>query len=147
MVAVIETPRSMSLEDALNEFVRIQNRYSELAEEKKRIMEILIPAAIEARQERSNTCRISNHNGKVVIKVEFKNHVACNTNVLNEVKEMIGEDRFEELFKVEYTPKKRTLAPFLATKTTDERIETAKEKIAEALTIGPASPQFTVEKA
>lgn len=147
MSQVLEPPvRGLSLEDALLEFVRIQNRYAELAEEKKRVLEILIPAAMEARQEKSNTCRLANHNGKIVIKAEFKSRIDCDVNALNEVKEMLGDDRFEELFKTEYSPKQRTLKPFLATKTTDERIETAKEKVAFALRVLPASPQFTVEK-
>lgn len=145
MVAVIETPRSMSLEDALNEFIRIQNRYSELAEEKKRVLEVLIPAAIEARGE-TKTARLANHNGSIVIKAEFKSNATCDVNGLNVVRELIGDDKFERLFKTEYKPMLRELKPFLSTKTTDETIETAKELIGQAIKNSPASPQFTIEK-
>jgi hypothetical protein len=138
--------RGMSLEDAIHEFVRIQNRYAELAFEKSRVMAILVPAAQGAKVEKSNTCRLANHNSSVVLKAEFGSNITCDTDALNEVKEMLGDDVFDDLFKTEYSPKQRSLKPFLSTKTTDERIETAKGKIALALKISPTPPRITVEK-
>lgn len=136
----------MSLEEAIKEYVRIQNRYAELAEEKKRVMEILEPAAREAKSDGSKTCRVANHDGSVVLKAEFGANVDCNVNALNEVKEMLGDDKFEELFKTEYAPKQKNLKPFLTTKTTDERIETAKLLIYQAMNVRPTPPRFTIEK-
>jgi hypothetical protein len=138
--------RGLSLEDAIHEFVRIQNRYIELGEEKKRCLEVLIPAAEEAKTEKSKTSRIANHDNTVVLKAEFKSNIDCDVDTLNEVKEMLGDDVFETLFKTEYSPRQRALQPFLATKSTDERIETAKGKIALALTFNPAPARITVEK-
>lgn len=136
----------MSLEEAIKEYVRIQERYSELAEEKKRVMEVLIPAATEVKPQKSNTARLANHDRSVILKAEFGASIVCDVNMLNEVKEMLGDDVFESLFKLEYKCKQRGLKPFLAEKTTDERRETAKQKIVMALDIRPTPPSFSIEK-
>ena len=146
MSTTLEPPvRGLSLEDAITEFKRIQERYAELAEEKKRVMEVLITAATESRQG-SKTVRLENHNKSIVLKAEFGEGFRCDVNGLNEAREMLGDDVFEDLFKTEYKPKLRGLRPFLASKSTDERIETAKEKVKEAVTVVPETPRITVEK-
>lgn len=136
----------MSLEEAIKEYVRIQERYRELGEEKRRVMEVLEPAARGALPEKSKTSRVANHDRSIILKAEFGANIVCDTNMLNEVKEMLGDDLFETLFKQEFKCKQRGLKPFLGTKTTDERIETAKEKIAMALDIKPTPPSWTIEK-
>lgn len=136
----------MSLEEAIKEYVRIQNRYAELGEEKRRVLDVLEPAAREAKSDGSKTCRVANHDGSQVLKAEFGANIDCDVNVLNEVKEMLGDDKFEELFRTTYAPRQRALRPFLTTKTTDELIETAKEKVAMAIRISPTPPRFSVEK-
>ena len=134
----------MSLEQAIVEFARIQNHYAELAEEKKRVMEVLVPAAMEVRQ--GKTSRLENHNKTVVLKAEFGEGYRCDVDALNEAKEMLGDDVFEELFKTEYKPKLRGLRPFLGSRSTDERVETAKEKIKQGVSTYTENPRFTVEK-
>jgi hypothetical protein len=136
---------SMSLEDAIQEFIRIDSRYRELSYEKKRALEILVSEALEVRGA-TNTTRLNNHDGKVQLKVEFGTDYKCDTDLLNEVKEMLGDDVFEKYFKLAYAPKLKELKPFLASKSTDERIETAKGIIRKAMTAVPKSPQITIEK-
>lgn len=136
---------SMSLEDAIREFIRIEGRYQELSIEKKRALEILLPAAFEVRGQ-SNTTRLASSDQKSQLKVEFGVTYKCEVDRLNTVKELIGDDVFESLFKTEYAPKLKALKPFLATKSTDEAIETAKQIIREAVTKAPKSPQITIEK-
>lgn len=136
---------SMSLEDAIREFIRIDARYQELGAEKRRALEILLPAAFDVRGQ-SNTTRLASSDQKSQLKVEFGVNYKCETDRLNTVKDLLGDDVFESLFKVEYTPKLKNLKPFLATKSTDESIETAKEIIREAVTTTPKSPQITIEK-
>lgn len=144
--AVLEPPvRGMGLDEAISEFKRIQDRYAELAEEKRRVMEILVPAATEAKGE-TKTARLANYDGSLVLKAEFGSSITCDTDTLNTVRDLIGDDKFEELFKTEYSPKQRTLKPFLATKTTDERIETAKKEIMAAIKVSPTPPRISVEK-
>lgn len=143
MSATIET--SMSLEEAIHEFVKIQERYAELAEEKKRILSILLPAAMEVRGQTSTT-RLASSDRQTQLKVEFKTAFKCDADRLNTVKDLLGDDFFEEMFKTDYRPKLRTLKPFLASKSTDERLETAKTIIREAVTEADLSPQITVEK-
>ena len=135
----------LSLEDAIQEYVRIQTRYAELAQDKRRVMAILVPAAFDVRGT-SNTTRLDSADGKTQLKVEFKSAFKCETDRLNTARELLGDDRFEDLFKTEYKPKLRGLKPFLASKSTDERIETAKTIIREAVTESDLSPQITIEK-
>src|SRR5215211_5297731 len=134
----------MSLEEAISEFIRIDSRYSELSAEKKRALEVLLPAAFEVRGQ-SNTTRLTSSNQKSQLKVEFGINYKCEVEKLNTVKDLLGDDVFESLFKVEYAPKLKTLKPFLASRSTDERIESAKQIIREAVTTTPKSPQVTIE--
>ena len=140
-----ESKSSMSLEDAIHEYVTIDARYRELAERKKRALEILLPNALEVRGQ-SNTARLTSSDQKTQLKVEFGETYKCEVDPLNTVKDLVGDDVFEGLFKTEYAPKLRTLKPFLASKSTDERIESAKDIIREAVTTSPKNPQITIEK-
>lgn len=136
---------SMSLEDAIHEFVKIDERYKQLAYEKKCVLDVLLPAAFEVRGQ-SNTTRLTSSDQKTQLKVEFGETYKCEVDRLNTVKDLVGDDVFEGLFKTEYAPKLRSLRPFLASKSTDERIETAKGIIREAIRTAPKSPQITIEK-
>lgn len=135
----------MSLEDAIREYIRIDARYSELSSEKKRALEVLLPAAFEVRGQ-SNTTRLTSSDQHSQLKVEFGVTYKCDLDKLNTAKEILGDDVFEGLFKTEYAPKLKALKPFLASKSTDERIETAKAIIREAVTTAPKSPQISIEK-
>lgn len=136
---------SMSLEDAIQEFIRIDKRYQELAMEKRRALDVLLPAALDVRGQ-SNTARLSSSDQASQLKVEFGVNYKCEVDRLNTVKDLVGDDVFESLFKTEYSPRLRALKPFLSTKSTDERIETAKTVIREAVTTTEKSPQITIEK-
>lgn len=140
-----EPSTGMSLEDAIHEFIRIDKRYQELALEKRRALDVLLPAAFEVRGQ-SNTARLSSSDQSSQLKVEFGVNYKCEADRLNTVKDLVGDDVFESLFKTEYSPRLRALKPFLATKSTDERIETAKTVIREAVTTTEKSPQITIEK-
>ena len=140
-----ELSTSMSLEDAIQEFIRIDARYQELAQAKRRALDVLLPAALDVRGQ-SNTARLKSSDQKSQLKVEFGVNYKCEVDRLNTVKDLVGDDVFESLFKTEYSPRLRALKPFLATKSTDERIETAKGVIREAVTTTEKSPQITIEK-
>lgn len=140
-----EPSTSMSLEDAIHEFIRIDARYQELAIQKRRALEVLLTAAVDVRGQ-SNTARLTSSDQKSQLKVEFGVNYKCEADRLNTVKDLVGDDVFESLFKTEYSPRLRALKPFLATKSTDERIETAKTVIREAVTTSEKSPQITIEK-
>ena len=136
---------SMSLEEAIHEYVTVDARYQELALRKRRALEILLPVAFEVRGQ-ANVTRLTSSDQKTQIKVEFGENYKCDVDRLNTVKDLVGDDVFEGLFKTEYAPRLRALKPFLASKNTDERIETAKDIIREAVTTAPKNPQVTIEK-
>ena len=140
-----EIEHHMSLEDAIQEYVRIDLRYQELAEEKRRCLEVLIPVALEVRGT-TNTTRLQSHDGKIELKITFDTTDRIDKQRLETVREILGDDVFEDYFKIEYTAKRKTLKPFLASRSTDERIETAKTIIKEAVVPVPKSPSITIEK-
>lgn len=138
-------PHGMSLDEAINEFIRIEARKAELKQEMNNVLAVLLPEAFECRGA-ANVARLGSHDGKKVIKVEFKEAQKCDVNHLNQAREMIGDDQFEKLFKTEYAPRLREMKMFLASKSADERIETAKQIIREGVQTVQRSPYVTIEK-
>lgn len=146
---MFDTPKAtethgMSLDEAIHEFIRLEARQAELKQEKAKVLEILLPEAFEVRGQ-ANVARLQSNDGKQ-IKVEFKSAFKCDTNTLNTARELLGDDKFEELFKTEYSPRLREMKMFLASKSADERIETAKGIIREGVTTVERSPYVTLEK-
>lgn len=137
-------PHGMSLDDAITEVVEIDALYAELKERKKRALDVILPEAYDTRGAQ-NTVHLANHAGNK-LKVEFKLVQKCDVNLLNTARELLGDDKFEGLFKTEYSPRLRDLKMFMSTKTTDERIETAKGIISEGWKQVEMSPYVSVEK-
>jgi hypothetical protein len=65
---------------------------------------------------------------------------------MDTVRELLGEKRFAEVFKVEYTPRSRALQSFLNTSSGDESFRTAKEIVKEIVKEVPKTPSVTVER-
>lgn len=137
-------PHGMSLDEAIHEFIRIEQRQAELKREKADVLEVLLPEAFEVRGSAS-VARLAGQDGKV-IKVEFKEAYKCDVKHLNTARDLLGDDKFEELFKTEYAPKLREMRMFLSSKSADERIETAKQIIREGVQAIQRSPYVSIEK-
>jgi hypothetical protein len=135
----------MSLDEAIQEYVRIKNRLNELYQENKDVLAILTPAAMEVRNG-TKTSRLSNHDQSIVLRATWPQGYNCDVKTLGLVKEMLGDDRFEKLFRVEYKPNMLEMKKFLSEKSTDETIETAKVIIKEAVTVVPRPPSWEIEK-
>lgn len=142
--ASVQPEHGMSLDEAVSEFIRIEQRRQELNQERDEVLSVLLPEAFETRGQQ-NTVRLADHLGQT-LKVEFKTAYKCDTNLLNVARELVGDDQFEKLFKTEYAPRLRDLKIFLATKSSDERIETAKEEIRKGCQQVERSPYISVEK-
>ena len=139
-----QEPHGMSLDEAVSEYIRIEARRQELNRERDEVLAVLLPEAFEIRGSQ-NTVRLADHNG-TTLKVEFKTAYKCDTNLLNTARELIGDDRFEDLFKTEYAPRLRELKVFLATKSADERIEAAKEEIRKGCVQVERAPYVSIER-
>src|SRR5262245_60459542 len=85
----------MSLEEAIGVFISVSERREELKREVEQAMEVLQQEAWETRGEQ-NTVRLADHKGRT-LKVEFKSTYKCDTNLLNVARELLGDDRFEDL--------------------------------------------------
>jgi|SRR5215831_1661061 len=139
----LEEARCLGLDQAIGEFIRLDERRQEITREIENVLAFLIPEAMEIRG-KQNTVRLSDHAGHT-LKVEFKSAYKCDTNLLNVARELLGDDRFEDLFKTEYSPRLRELRKFLSSKSADERIETAKEEIVKGCAEIHRAPSVTIE--
>jgi hypothetical protein len=145
MSTAIEAPPSMSLEEAIKRFVQIQKRYAELAEEKRDVMAVLEPHA-SALRAGTNTTRLTSDDDGIHLKFEFSKDITLDPACVPDVRELLGDDIFENLFAVKYAPRLRALKPWLASKSPDERLETARQIIRESMREIPRPPSVTIEK-
>jgi len=142
--AAMPIPHEMNLDEAISEIIRIDGLYAELKELKRKALDVVLPEAIETRGQQK-TIHLTNHRGQK-LKVEFKTIHKCDVDQLNVAREMLGDDQFENLFKTEYSPRLRALKMFMSTKSTDERIETAKGEIRAGWQEVEGSAYVSVEK-
>lgn len=145
-----ETPReyigTMSLDEALREFVKLDRRVKDTAAERQ------WPASVIAQQalgERNGlkTVHMETATRDVRVKVEFKSELqVADSSQMETVRQLLGDERFFELFKIEYTPRTKAVRSFLNTGSTSEQIKTAKAIIKESVKDVEKTPTVSVEK-
>ncbi len=135
-----------NLDEMIAEFTDLCDKISELTERKRVVADKLAERAFSSRAG-SNTVRLASTCG-TRIKVQFRTKVEYDCDQIIPVVNLIGKDRFDALFKtkIEFTPQKRNLTDFLATVTSDEAIETAKQLIREATVETQQSPYVSLER-
>ncbi|HZS43521.1 MAG TPA: hypothetical protein VFC63_00345 [Blastocatellia bacterium] len=135
-----------NLDELIAEFTSLCDKISELSERKRIVADKLAERAFASRAG-SNTVRLASTNG-CKIKVQFRSKVEYDCDQLIPVVNLIGKDRFDALFKtkIEFTAQKRNLNDFLATVTSDEAIETAKQLIREATVETQQLPYVSLER-
>jgi len=139
---------SMSLDDAIKEYVRLDKIIKEANQDKQWAASIL---AANAEQERGaanlKTVHIERSDGKQKVKVEYKSEwKVTDDSQMEVVKDLLGETRFNEIFKIEYTPRARPLQSFLNTSSGDERFRSAKEIVKEIVEEVQKNPSVSVER-
>jgi hypothetical protein len=145
--ALFEAP-TMTLDEAITEYVRLDKLIKDSYADKQWAGSILI---INAEQERGaealKTVHVERTDGKQKVKVEFRTDWKVQDDSQMEVvKELLGDSRFRELFKTEYTPKSRAIQSFLNTSSGDERFKTAKAIVKEIVKEVPKTPAVSVER-
>lgn len=137
----------MSSDQAIREYVRLDKVIRDAASERNWVKGILTANAEAERNGTIKTVHVETADGSQKVKVEFKTEWEVkNQNEMETVRELLGEARFSEIFKTEYTPKARALQSFLNTSSGDERFKTAKTIIKEIVKEVPKTPTVTVEK-
>ncbi len=91
--------------------------------------------------ENSKTARFAGMAG--TLKVQFKDTISYDQEMLREVKELIGSRKFGEVFKTEYKALARQLGKFLGTTHTDPTMEAARLLVKDAQAVKPAKPSIS----
>jgi hypothetical protein len=144
---LFEAP-SMTLDEAVTEYIRLDKIIKEATMDKSWAASILVAnAEVERGSESLKTVHIERTDGEQRVKVEFRTGWSVlDSSQMEAVKELLGEKRFAELFKIEYTPKMRALQTFLNTSTGDEAFRTAKAIVREIVSEVPKTPAVSVER-
>jgi hypothetical protein len=136
----------MSLDQMIREYVRLDAKIKEVASERSAYQGPLIENA-SAIRDGQNTVHLASADDSKRLKVEFKSELAIlDQQEIECVKELLGDEKFAELFTTTYKPKAKPLKTFLNTKSADERTETAKTIIREFVKTVSKSPYLSVEK-
>ena len=137
----------MSPDQAIREYIRQDQIIKDAAYDRNAAKAIIIPEAEASRNGTLKTVHVETADGKQQLKVEFKTEWEVKDHSQMEtVKELLGESRFNEIFKTEYTAKSRPLQSFLNTSSGDERFRSAREIVKEIVKEVPKTPSVTVEK-
>jgi hypothetical protein len=134
----------MSDDERIAEFIRLDTKIKELSAERRNHASVLTEKAFNERDGQKTVHLQANDGSKV--KVEFKTTWTVDHEELEVVRELLKDEKFNELFKTEYTPKLKTLKVFLNTGFSDERWNTAKAMIKECVKEVEQSPYVSVEK-
>jgi hypothetical protein len=139
------SPVSTSPDETIREFIRLDTQIKELAYERAGYTSALTQSATDIRNGQ-NTVHLETADRMKRVKVEFKKGFLCDAVELECAKDLLGDERFNELFKTEYTPKAKNLKTFLNTKSADERTEAARQILKEAVKEIEKTPYVSVER-
>lgn len=138
----------MSPDQAIREYIRQDSIIKTAAYDRNAAKAIIVTEAEANRNGTMKTVHVETADRKQKLKVELGSEwKVTDPDQMEIVKELLGETRFNELFKVEYTPKSRPLQSFLNTSSGDERFRTAKAIVREIVKETPKTPSVTIERA
>jgi hypothetical protein len=135
----------MSADEIIREFIRLDTLIKDLAYQRSEYSNALTQAATDVRSGQS-TVHMETSDRKEKVKVEFRKGWECDQAEVECARELLKDERFNEIFKTEYTPKVAKLRTFLNTKSSDEAVEVARQIIKEAVKEVEKSPYCSIEK-
>jgi len=136
----------LSVDQMIREYVRLDKRVKEAANERGAYHAALLERAAMARNGQ-NTVHLETADEQQRIKVEFKSELAVvDQQEIECAKELLGEEKFAELFGVIYKPKARPLKTFLNSVSANERVETARQILNQFVKPKDKTPYLAVEK-
>lgn len=134
----------LSPDEHIDRFLRLDAQIKELSYERRAHATALIEKATQERRSQK-TVHLQAHSGERV-QVEFKTDWECNSEELETAKELLKDEKFNELFKTTYTPRLKALKMFLNTGFTDEAWQVAKEIIIEHVKEVEKTPYVSTDK-
>lgn len=139
---------AMSPDQAIREYIRQDQIIKDAAYERNAAKSVICQEAEANRNGTLKTVHVETADQKQRIKVEFKTELEIKDpdKQIEVVRELLGETRFNEIFKVEYSPRARALQSFLNTSSGDEKYRTAKAIVQEIVKNVSRTPIVTVER-
>jgi hypothetical protein len=136
----------LSVDQMIREYVRLDKKVKEAAKERADYHAALLERAEMARNGQ-NTVHLETADESQKVKVEFKTELAIiDQSEIEMVKELLSDEKFNELFGTTYKPKARTLKTFLNSVSANERTETARQVISEVVKTVAKTPYMSVER-
>ena len=142
---LFESPSSLSDDDVLREYIKLDKQVKELAQTRSWYASLISQRAAQARGN-LKTVHLETADREQKVKCEFKTEwKVTDDSDIPVIRELLGE-RFDEIFKVTYTPRARAIQSFLATTSGNEAFETAKAMVADCVVEDDKAPSVSVEK-
>jgi len=136
----------LSVDQMIKEYVRLDKKIKEAAQERGAYHAALLERAELARNGQ-NTVHLDTADETQRIKVEFKSELSIvDQQEIECAKELLGDEKFNQLFSTTYKPKAKNLKTFVNSVSANEKIETAREIIKEFVKTVPKTPYLSVEK-
>lgn len=136
----------LSVDQMIREYIRLDKRVKEAAGERGAYHAALLERAELARNGQA-TVHLDTADEAQRIKVEFKSELSIlDQSEVECAKELLGDEKFGELFSTIYKPKAKNLKTFLNSVSANEQIETARGIIKEFVKTVPKSPYLSIEK-
>lgn len=134
----------LSRDEHIARFLRLDAQIKELSYERRAHATALIEKATEERRSQK-TVHLQAHSGERV-QVEFKTDWECDSVELETAKELLKDEKFNELFKTTYTPRLKAFKMFLNTGFSEEAWNVAKEIINEHCKEVDKQPYVSTDK-
>lgn len=140
--------RGLSDDEIIATYIKLDRRVKEAASERQWYASALAVKAAQERRSEIKTVHLENSTCSQKIKATFSSDwTVTDDEQIAEVKNLLGDERFNELFKIQYVPKVQKLKTFLNTGSTDERVKVAKEIVEQVVKEVPKlNPTLSVEK-
>lgn len=135
----------LSRDEHIAQFLSLDARIRELSYERQGHVSVLKEQAHSERTAQQKTVHLQATDGAMV-QVEFQTAWECNSEELETAKELLKDEKFNEIFKTTYTPRLRAFKLFLNTGFSDEAWNVAKEIIKEHCREVDKTPYVQAEK-
>src|SRR5688572_23065351 len=134
----------MSQDDLIAEFIKVVDLAKEYGARRRDLGAALTAIALENKGAQS-TVRLESTSGQR-LKIEFGFDYEFDAAQMFTAADLLGKDRFDDLFKTEitFTAKKRNLNAFLNTVPSDETTRTAKQIIQDAMHKKEKTPYVSI---
>lgn len=142
------TTRGLSDDEVIGTYIKLTRRLQETAADRQWYASALAAKASQERKSEIKTVHLENSGRSQKIKASFSSEwKVLDSEQIAEVRNLLGDERFAEIFDIQYVPKVKNLKTFLNTGSTDERVQIAKEIVEQTVKeMSKLTPTLSIEK-